>query len=445
MWDDKRRKKVRRRADTFYEENGFYRPEDSLERQSLRMPEDNDERQSVRMPEDHYSRQAAQRPKRPVRRPSSGKQFSGNQYSGNQAPQKRRSDLFYEDLPTWRNSEKNKKKRGCLFPFALLILLLLAISAAGFFMVRHSLGTIERTELDQSMLCTVNEDPNIKDYQNIALFGVDDQDNTIRDKGSRTDSIIVASINKRNHKVKLLSIYRDTYVSINGEYDKINAAYSFGGPNLAIQTINRNLDLNITDFATVNFKALADAVDIVGGIELTIKSEKELENLNDYIGNMNKINGGDSPKFDSVGTYTFDGNQAVAYSRIRYMEGGDHERSNHQRLVVDGIVKKVKRNPLVIPRLTSTVLPQCKTSLSSTDMTALLTTLLMTEITDSQGYPFDSADARYNGIYYGFPKTARSNAAKAHLYLFGTEDYQVSEELGKISDKIQYITDSYGF
>lgn len=185
-----------------------------------------------------------------------------------------------------------------------------------------------------------DKDSNMDDYQTIALFGVDNQDNEIKDVGSRTDSIIIASINKSTKAVKLMSIYRDTYVSIDGEYDKINAAYAYGGPEQAINTINRNLDLNITDFATVNFKALADAVDIVGGIKLTIKSEKELENLNDYIGNMNKINGGDSPKFEETGTYTFDGNQAVAYSRIRYMEGGDHERANHQRLVVEGIVKR---------------------------------------------------------------------------------------------------------
>ena len=171
----------------------------------------------------------------------------------------------------------------------------------------------------------------------------------------------------------------------NGE-QKINAAYSYGGPEQAINTINRNLDLNITDFATVNFKALADAVDILGGIQLTIQTEKELDNLNDYIGNMNKINGGDSPKFDEVGTYTFDGNQAVAYSRIRYMEGGDHERANHQRLVVEGIISKVKRQPWKLKALADTVIPECKTSFSTSDMTALAMGLLRYNIEDSQAY-----------------------------------------------------------
>ena len=280
---------------------------------------------------------------------------------------------------------------------------------------------------------------------NIVLFGVDNQDNKIQDTGSRTDCIIIASINKSSKKVKLMSIYRDTYVSINGQYDKINAAYSYGGPELAISTINRNLDLNITDFATVNFKALADAVDILGGIQLTIKSEKELENLNDYIGNMNKINGGDSPKFEETGTFTFDGNQAVAYSRIRYMEGGDHERANHQRLVVEGIVQQVKKQPWKLKALVDQVVPQCKTSLSTGDMTKLSLGLLRYKIEDSQAYPFKSVDERYGGIYYGFPLTAQSNAIEAHEYLFGTKDYEPTDELRKISAKIEAVTDDLGY
>ena len=100
---------------------------------------------------------------------------------------------------------------------------------------------------------------------------------------------------------------------------------------------NRNLDLNITDFATVNFKALADAVDVLGGIPLTINSEKELQNLNDYIGNMNHINGGNSPKFEKTGTYTFDGNQAVAYSRLSYeMNKKDEEKAVSSMAIMTG-------------------------------------------------------------------------------------------------------------
>ena len=341
---------------------------------------------------------------------------------------------------------RKKKKRGCFGSILLpLILFILILFCLALIFMRSTFKKIEKCELDMSQISVNAQDKNIDDYLNIALFGVDNQDNKIQDTGSRTDCIIVASINKSTKKVKLMSIYRDTYVSINGQYDKINAAYSYGGPELAISTINRNLDLNITDFATVNFKALADAVDILGGIELTIKSEKELKNLNDYIGNMNKINGGDSPKFEETGTFTFDGNQAVAYSRIRYMEGGDHERANHQRLVVEGIVQQIKRKPWKLKALVDEVVPQCKTSLSTSDMTRLSMGLLRYKIADSQAYPFKSVDERYGGIYYGFPLTAKSNAIEAHEYLFGTTDYEPTDELYKISAKIEAVTDDLGY
>lgn len=362
------------------------------------------------------------------------------------SPKKKQHPTEEEYQKPAKKRTKKRKKKGCLGSVLLpLILLILILFCLTLIFMRSAFQRVEKYHLDMNQISVNDQDKNIDHYENIALFGVDNQDNRIQDTGSRTDCIIVASINKSSKKVKLMSIYRDTYVSINGQYDKINAAYSYGGPELAISTINRNLDLNITDFVTVNFKALADAVDILGGIELTIKSEKELKNLNDYIGNMNKINGGDSPKFDQTGTFTFDGNQAVAYSRIRYMEGGDHERANHQRLVVEGIVKQVKKKPWKIKELVDQVVPQCKTSLSTGDMTKLSLGLLRYKIEDSQAYPFKSVDEKYGGIYYGFPLTACSNAINAHEYLFGTKDYEPTEELQKISGKIEAVTDDLGY
>lgn len=344
---------------------------------------------------------------------------------------------------TYRTPAKKKKNRGCGCLPTIFLLLIIVLGL--YFGVRQvfcsMFDKIEKNDLDFEQITINDQDKNINKFTNIALFGVDNQDNQIYNKGSRTDCIMVASINNRTKKVKLMSIYRDTYVSIDGKYDKINAAYSYGGPELAISTINRNLDLNIRDFATVNFKALADAVDELGGITLTVKSEKERQNLNDYIGNMNKINGGKSPKFDKPADYpftaTFDGNQAVAYSRIRYMNGGDHERANHQRLVVEGIVKQVKKKPWKLISLINVVLPQCKTSLSSKEMWKLSRSLVRYELVNSQAYPFHSQDEKYNGIYYGFPLTTYSNTVQAHEYLFGTKDYEPSEELSKISQKVK--------
>ena len=348
--------------------------------------------------------------------------------------------------------KRKRRRSGCLprllIVLGILLILVLVVRSS----LRAAFGKIEKYSLDESGL-VINDDvramdKNMGDYQNIALFGVDSQDNVIREKGSRTDCIIVASIHKKTKKVKLMSIFRDTYVSINGNYDKINAAYSYGGPELAISTINRNLDLDITDFATVNFKALADAVDIVGGIPLPVQSKKERKNLNDYIRNMTHINGVDSPTFEKPDDYpftaVFDGNQAVAYSRIRYMEGGDHARAGHQRMVVEGLVKAVKKKPWKIKKIIDTVLPQCVTSLSTNEMMKMSLGLFRYQIADSQAYPFRSEDERYNGIYYGFPLTAADNVAKAHEYLFGTGSYEPTEEMGKISNKIETVTDAIG-
>lgn len=353
------------------------------------------------------------------------------------------------------NAQKKKKKKGCCFgcgclPMLLIMILVFAgisVSAASAFL-NGQFQKIEKFSLDEDKITVNDYDPNMSDYENIALFGVDNQDNHIGTTGSRTDCIIIASIHKKTKAVKLMSIYRDTYVSIDGKYDKINAAYSYGGPEQALNTINRNLDLNIQDFATVNFKALADAVDVLGGVTLTVDNEKELENLNDYIHNMNNINGGDSPKFSSPDSYpftaVFDGNQAVAYARIRYMDGGDHKRASHQRIVVQTIFDSVKKKPWKLKELIDVVLPQCKTSLSSKEMTMHSLNLLRYKLVDSQAYPFKSEDERYNGIYYGFPLDVYHNVQTAHEYLFGTKEYEPCEELQKISEKVSNAASEIG-
>ena len=354
------------------------------------------------------------------------------------------SEYEHEHRKTSNVSYRGPRQRGCLFPVIIAVCILVASFILTRIILTASFSSVKKTPVKADKLEVNKKDKNMKNYQNIVLFGVDNQNNKITEKGSRTDSIIIASIKKSSKSVKLMSIYRDTYVSIDGNYDKINAAYSYGGPEMAIRTINRNLDLNIRDYATVNFKALADAVDVLGGITLTIETKKELKNLNDYIGNMNKINGGHSPKFKKTGTYKFDGNQAVAYSRIRYMEGGDHARANHQRLVIKGIFNEARKQPWKIPVLASKVLPQCKTSLSSSQMTSLATSMIFMDLGESEAYPFKSVDNRYNGIYYGFPITVKSNVIKAHKYLFGTKDYEPCEELQKISHKVKIVTDDIG-
>ncbi len=343
-----------------------------------------------------------------------------------------------EDNPTTPQA----KKGGCLFPFLVFFIALIVVCViAIFFVVKNKLSDIETYDLNKEEIVTQGNDENMKDYQVIALFGVDSQDSNMTASGTNSDTIILMSINKNTKEMKLLSVYRDTYVSIDGHYTKINNAYATGGPELAISTLNRNLDLQITDFVTVSFKIMADVVDALGGVTLTIDTEKELENLNDYITNMNTLNGGSSRHFTSTGTFTFDGNQAVAYSRIRYMEGGDHKRASHQRELIQAIMTKAMQKPQQLVAVLNSVLPQISTSLTSDEILQLGMDFPRYKIADSDGFPFDSEDIRYNGIYYGFPLTLKSNVVKAHEFLFGTKDYEVSQELSTISGKIEAATE----
>lgn len=331
-----------------------------------------------------------------------------------------------------------KKRRRSPIRFLFLLILLIAVLIGiVVFMLHSKLGKVQTKVLDQSQLVTVNNDNNMKDYTNYAFFGIDSQTGSMSDRGNRSDSIIVVSINNSTKEVKLLSIYRDTFLSINGKYSKINAAYSWGGPELAISTINRNLDLNIEKYATVNFKILANIVDAVGGIEVKV-DKSIIKNLNSYIKDMNRINGGNSSTIKSAGTYTLDGNQAVAYSRIRYTAEGDLARAGRQREVLEKIFEKGKKNPLKMMSVMDEVLPQVKTNMSQDELFKMVLSVFKYNIKDQQGFPWNQKEMRYYGSYYGFPTTLKENAIRAHKYLFGTKDYQVSDELSKINQKIIY-------
>ena len=334
-----------------------------------------------------------------------------------------------------RKKKRSRKKRRAKLILTFEILLILVLIAGGVYY--YNFSKLQNYDLDKGNIA-VNDfkDENMKDYYTFVLYGVDSQTNQLA-KGNRSDSIIIASINKKTKKVKLLSVYRDTYSSVEGHgFTKINHAYSYGGPELSLSTINRNFDLNAQQFVTVNFKSLANVVDLLGGIELDIQKE-EMSNLNAYIGNMNKINGGNSPKIKNPGKQTLDGNQAVAYARIRYTAGGDLRRAERQRIVVGQILAKAKKsNPVTISKIIDEMFPQILTSFSSKEVLFLAKDLLSYEIEDSQGFPFDNKGAKIKGVYYGLPVTLESNVIKMHNYLYGTENYTPSDTVKEISKSV---------
>ncbi|MDV3427842.1 MAG: LCP family protein, partial [Bacillota bacterium] len=255
------------------------------------------------------------------------------------------------------------------------------------------------------------------------LSGVDSRESGM-DKGSRSDSIMILSIDKEHNKLKLTSLMRDLYVSVDGHgKTKITHAYAYGGPQLAVKTINENFGMNIKDYATVDFFGLEKIINSVGGVPINVE-KAEIPVMNSYINETSGIEKVTPPYITKAGLQNLNGIQAVAYSRIRYVGNADYERTERQRKVLEQVIKKVTNGGITkLPSLINTMLPFVETSMSKTDILATGTTVLTKKITALQQFrlPEDGLGQgqTINKVYY---LVADLNVAKAHLYKFIYEE-----------------------
>lgn len=333
-----------------------------------------------------------------------------------------------------RNRKKKNQFRNIMIFVIIMILLLVGVQV--YMKVNKTINKIPRYDEEDEDI-TQNEGIAIDGYRNIVIFGVDTRDNSV--KRGNTDTIMVASINNKNKDVKLVSIYRDTYVNIPDKgYDKINAAYANGGYALAINTINKNFDLDVKEYLTVNFKAVVDTIDMLGGITLKI-DEEEVKWLNGYVRELNRINGTNVPGITSAGTQTLNGTQATAYARIRYTSGGDFKRTERQRIVIGKIFDKAKAAKLsTLNDIIDEIFPQTLTNLSNTEILALSKDVFSYDIVDQTGFPFEKDAHTYNKVSYVFPIDLADNVTKLHLLLFEKENYEPSQA---VKDYSSYIED----
>ena len=258
----------------------------------------------------------------------------------------------------------------------IIILIIIIASIVGY--AYNKLSKIQKIELKTEELNIDTEvEQKLTGFRNIALFGIDSRSVEDYSTGNRSDCIIIASINNDTKEVKLASVYRDTYLQIDGYgLDKVTHAYSYGEAPLAIKTLNKNLDLNITEFATVNFDLVAEVVEALGGIELTIESS-ELQYINDYIDATSSSTGIKSSHITRTGKQKVDGVQAVAYSRIRYTSGGDHKRTERMRDVLEAMLRKLKTKSISeINTLMDTILPKVYTNITAGDIIAMVPDIL---------------------------------------------------------------------
>lgn len=276
---------------------------------------------------------------------------------------------------------------------------------------------------------------NLTEYRNIALLGIDAREDTFS-VGNRSDCIMIISINNSTGDVKIASVYRDTYLDINDRgLDKVNHAYSYGGPALALSTLNRNLDLNITEFVAVNFNTVRTAVDSVGGVTITLDAE-EVKYINGYINGLNDQFGTSSSNITSPGTYNLDGVQALAYSRIRYTDGGDYKRTERMRDVLMLTFNKAKSMGVgELNNLADTILPHISTNISKKDIKDIIPKVTSYKVSKNFGWPYN-VKGYTEKAWYGVPVDLETNVKSLHKELFGQDNYEVSGTVKEISDKI---------
>lgn len=259
---------------------------------------------------------------------------------------------------TRQKKSSKKKKQKYIILGIILPILAIAGMAGGYVWAMFS--KMEKIDLDKDNLGSNKElSEKYKGITNIALFGVDSADGN-----GRSDSMMIATLDTINKKIKVTSIMRDSYVKISGHgNDKLNAAYAYGQEELAIKTINENFDLNIEDFATVDFASLPKIIDKIGGIEVDV-STAERDELNRHLIDASPVSG--------TGIQKLTGGQAMAYCRIRKGVGDDFGRVERQREVLDQMLNKILNiSPTKYPGLLNEVLPMVKTSLSANTIMAL--------------------------------------------------------------------------
>lgn len=315
----------------------------------------------------------------------------------------------------------------------------LAVAVIGMVILASKMNKLKSVKLNTDKLNISDEVQHEEGYTNVALFGLDSRENDLG-KGNRSDTIMIASLNNDTKEVKLVSIYRDTLLELDdGSYNKANAAYAFGGPEGAISLINRNLDMNIEKYVTVNFNALVDVIDAVGGLDLELTHD-EVVHMNNYCVETSKVTGKSYEKIEPEveGTYHLNGVQAVSYSRIRYTAGGDFKRAERQRLVLQKIADKVQNMSVgTVNKIIDSVFPQISTNFTLAEMIGYAKNLTKYKLGDSIGFPADNTTDMLNEVgSVVIPDTLSSNVMEVHKFLFGNDGYTVSSTITSVENGI---------
>ena len=342
-----------------------------------------------------------------------------------------------------------KRKHHVVRTIIVLLLVVIAATAAIGAVMYSELGKMMEPSVDydfrgkeQVLNDGVAGNPAMAGTRSIALVGLDSRDGSLTSGNS--DTMIVLTLGRFGSAPKLFSVYRDTYLDIEvgkALYRKANNAYAVGGPAKMVTMLNRNLDLNITDYLTVDFRALAVAVDGVGGIDVEMTDEEVIW-MND--------NGWETAEVCGVtwyyvepgkGSYHLNGVQAVSYARIRKTTGNDFKRTSRQRLVISKLISRAKRvGPAALMQTAKDVFPLIRTSLTEEDLVKMALSLVLFGADDARGFPFVHLEDDVKGLDAVVPVTLEHNVRELHRWLFGEEDYRPSKTVRDISSHIASVS-----
>ena len=349
-------------------------------------------------------------------------------------------------------SKPRKKRRKVLFILEIIVLLLFigGLYVYGQISAKLDKIDIQETDLQEQDIVTNAQAPQMTGYTTYALFGLDHRSRNEKLNTENSDTIIIASINNDTKAVKLVSVYRDTLLNVKDDtYSKANAAYALGGPAQAVNMLNTNLDLNITDYVSIDFDALVTVVDCLGGLDIPL-SYAEIVHMNNYCVETAEETGKSytpvelpEPKPEDqeaiVGTYHLNGVQATSYCRIRYTASLDMGRTERQRRVIQMIVDKAKKAGLsTIFDIMDQVFPMVKTSVSKTEILKLIPAMIGYCIDETTGFPQDYKFATVKGSVI-VPTTLDSNVLKLHQFLYGNTNYTPTQDVLNKSAQIAAI------
>ena len=351
--------------------------------------------------------------------------------------------------PAPKNNAKKKRTKIVLFVLEIFILLIMVVVLYSVFKI-EKVGKVNLPQEEFVINPEVEEkvETTMKGYRNVALFGVDSTSGALT-KNTRSDTIMIASINQDTGECKLVSVYRDTYLNLsNDSYNKCNSAYAKGGPMQAINMLNMNLDMNIKDFITVGFAGLSNTVDALGGIMIDI-DDVELKHINNYQKTMASDMKREYTPVESTGYQLLDGLQATAYCRIRYGGGDDFKRTERQREVLLAIFDKAKSaSPATLTAAVNAIFDndEIYTSLDVADILDILGDITKYEVVAQGGFPEESRRATGTIGSKGscvVPVSLADNVQWLHEFLFEDEQYSPSDAVIEYSNKVEADTSGY--